>query len=101
MMNTVVKKLEIALEDWDMMSKTLGDEGADWAERFELDFYEFIDEVKVWYQNLDQPPVTIEEAENLEEIKEIMERLPAPLELNFYNELELIIEGKDQVLSDD
>ncbi|HHY73295.1 MAG TPA: hypothetical protein GX497_08725 [Bacillus bacterium] len=100
MINRVLIKLEAALEDWDLMMKTTDDEGADWAERFEQHFYEFIDELKVWFQYLEQPPATIEAAESLDEIRDIMERLPAPLELNFYNELELIIEGKEQVRYD-
>lgn len=100
MINHVIKKLEAALEDWEMMTKTSGDEGADFAERFEMHFYEFIDELKGWYQHLNQPPITIEEAEELEEIKDILNRLPAPLQLNFYNELELIIDGIDQVRYD-
>ena len=101
MIDRVKKKLEVALEDWAMMAKTSGDEGADWAEQFEKNFYEFIDELKVWYQHLQQPPTTIEEAEALPEIQEIAGRLPAPLELNFITELELIIEGIDRVRYDD
>lgn len=100
MINHVIKKLEAALEDWEMMTKTSGDEGADFAERFEMHFYEFIDELKNWYHHLNQPPTTIEEAEELEEIKGIINCLPAPLQLNFYNELELIIDGIDQVRYD-
>lgn len=100
MFNHVIKKLEVALEDWEMMAKASEDENEDSAERFEMHFYEFIDELKVWYQHLEEPPASIEEAENLTEIKEIAERLPAPLELNFLTELELIIEGKDQVRFD-
>ncbi len=99
--NRVKQKLEVALEDWEMMKTTSGDESGECAERFELHFYEFIDELKVWYHHLEQPPTTIEEAENLIEMREIAERLPAPLELNFFTELELIIEGIDQVRYDD
>jgi len=98
--NHVKRKLEVTLEDWEMMKKTSGNESGDCAERFEMHFYEFIDELKVWYHHLEQPPTTIEEAENLIEIREITKRLPAPLELNFFTELELIIEGEDQVRSD-
>lgn len=36
-----------AMEAWSMMQKTSGDEGAEWAERFERYFYEFIDELKM------------------------------------------------------
>jgi hypothetical protein len=96
----VKRKLEVALEDWEMMKNTSGDEGGDCAERFERHFYKFIDELKVWYHQLEEPPTTIEEAENFIEIKEISERLPASLELNFLTELEFIIEGEDQVRYD-
>jgi hypothetical protein len=96
----VKEKLETALEDWELMKKASEDESEECAERFERNFYEFIDELKYWYQHLKQPPSTIEEAENLIEIKELMQRLPAPLELNFTTELELIIEGEDQVRYD-
>lgn len=100
MIHDVKRKLEVALEDWEMMKKASEDESEDSAERFEMHFYEFIDALKVWYHHLKQPPTTIEEAENLIEIKEITERLPAPLELNFLTELELIIDGEDQVRFD-
>ncbi len=100
MIHDVKKKLEVALEDWEMMAKASEDESEDSAERFEMHFYEFIDELKAWYHHLEQPPTTIEEAENLIEIREITERLPAPLELNFLTELEFIVEGIDQVSFD-
>jgi hypothetical protein len=96
MMNRVKEKLDMALEDWEMMKTATEDDSAECAERFEMHFYEFIDELKGWYHLLEQPPATIEEAEELVEIKEIVERLPAPLELNFFTELELIIEGIDR-----
>lgn len=100
MINHVKEKLETALEDWEMMKKSSEDESEECAERFERHFYEFIDELKIWYQHLEQPPSTIEEAENLSEIIDIMEHLPSPLELNFLNELELIVDGEDQVRCD-
>ena len=100
MINRAKEKLETALEDWEMMKIASEDESEECAERFEKHFYEFIDEVKIWYQHLEQPPSTIEDAENLIEIREIIERLPAPLELNFFTELELIIDGEDQVRYD-
>lgn len=100
MINRVKEKLAAALEDWEMMKKASEDESEECAERFERHFYEFIDELKIWYQHLEQPPTTIDEAENLIEIREIIESLPAPLELNFFTELELIIEGEEQVRYD-
>lgn len=99
-MNTVKEKLKIALEDWEMMKKASEDDSEECAERFERHFYEFIDELKVWYLHLEQPPTTIEEAEDLIEVREIIELLPSPLELNFLTELELIIEGEERVQYD-
>ncbi|WP_082195800.1 hypothetical protein [Neobacillus vireti] len=100
MINRVKEKLETALEDWEMMNDAAESESEECAERFEMNFYKFIDELKLWYQHLNQPPSTIEEAENLSEIREMIDRLPAPLELNFLTELELIIEGEDRVRFD-
>lgn len=96
MIDHVKGKLEVALEDWERMKKVSENESEEYAERFEMHFYEFIDELKVWYHHLEQPPATIEEAENLAEIKEIAERLPEPLQLNFFTELEFIMDGLDQ-----
>lgn len=98
--NTVKGKLEIALEDWEMMKKASEDDSEECAERFERHFYEFIDELKSWYRHLEQPPATIEEAENLGEIRELIELLPSPLELNFFTELEYIIDGVERVQYD-
>jgi hypothetical protein len=100
LINQVKRKLDTALEDWEQMAKASEDESEECAERFERHFYEFIDDLKLWYHQLEQPPATIEEAEGLTEIQEMMARLPAPLELNFLTELELIVEGKDQVRYD-
>lgn len=100
MINHVNVKLEIALEDWEMMKKASENDSEECAERFERHFYEFIEELKIWYQHLEQPPSTIEDAEKLIEIREIMKRIPAPLELNVITELELIIDGEDQVRYD-
>ncbi|WP_251551625.1 hypothetical protein [Neobacillus muris] len=100
MFNDMKEKLETALKDWEMMKVASEDESEECAERFERHFYEFIDELKRWYQHLEQPPATLEEAENLIEMKEIMDRLPDPLVLNFSTELEFIIEGIDRVQFD-
>ncbi|MFT4414008.1 hypothetical protein ACLM5H_09125 [Fredinandcohnia humi] len=85
--------LKNALEDWGMMQKTVGDEGADWAERFERDFYVFIDAFEKWFNQLTDRPKSQEEAENIAEIQEIQNSLPGPLQLNFEMELERIIDG--------
>jgi hypothetical protein len=91
---------ETAMEAWSMMQKTSDDEGAEWAERFERYFYEFIDELKKWWTTLDPKPKDIEEAEQLPEIKKWMEQIPAPVQLNFLTELEDIVDGVDTVRFD-
>jgi hypothetical protein len=84
---------ETAMEAWSMMQKTSGDEGAEWAERFERYFYEFIDELKTWWKTLEPKPTNINEAEQLPEIKKWLEQIPAPVQLNFLTELEDILDG--------
>jgi hypothetical protein len=91
--NHVHEALDTALEDWGMMQKTSGDEGAEWAERFERHFYDFIEVLRLWYNGLETPPKDIDEAEAMPEIKEIIERLPDPLQLNLTMELEIMIDG--------
>ena len=55
-MKLIDEYFETAMEAWDMMQKTSGDEGAEWAERFERYFYEFIDELKKWWKTLQPKP---------------------------------------------
>ncbi|WML26750.1 hypothetical protein [Neobacillus sp. OS1-33] len=92
-MRLIDEYFETAMEAWSMMQKTSGDEGTEWAERFERYFYEFIDELKKWWETLQPKPSSIEEAEELPEIKKWMEQIPAPVQLNFLTELEDILEG--------
>ncbi|WP_102349098.1 hypothetical protein [Bacillus sp. Marseille-P3661] len=83
-----------------MMQKTDGDEGADWAERFEMNFYQLIEDIKNWTKTFDQDNLTLEMLEQQPIIQKIMNELPAPLQLNFQNELELIAENEEQVRFD-
>jgi hypothetical protein len=92
-MKLIDEYFETAIEAWDMMQKTSGDDGAEWAERFERYFYEFIDELKEWWATLDPKPTKLDEAEALPEIKKWMEQIPAPVQLNFLTELEDILDG--------
>ena len=61
-MKLIDEYFETAMEAWGMMQKTSGDEGAEWAERFERYFYEFIDELKKWWETLQPKPTNIEAA---------------------------------------
>lgn len=94
-MKRMDENFNTAMEAWDMMQKTSGDEGAEWAERFERYFYVFIDDLKEWWGTLQSKPTKIEEAEELPEIIKWMEQIPEPVQLNFLTELEDIMEGFD------
>lgn len=89
-----LEKLNEMLEDWNMMAKTSGDEGEEWAERFEKNFYEFIEVFEIYFYTLTPIPKSIEAAEKLPEIIQIQNKLPVPLQLNFENELERMIDGE-------
>jgi hypothetical protein len=93
MFEQVRDALDTALEDWDMMQETSGDEGAEWAERFERHFYDFIEVLQSWFNGLENIPKDLDEAEAMPQIKEITDRLPDPLQLNLTIELENIIDG--------
>ncbi|WP_246944835.1 hypothetical protein [Bacillus pinisoli] len=86
---------DTAMEAWSMMQKTEGDEGAEWAERFERYFYEFISELKFWWTELDEKPVTVEEVEELPIIQNFAQRIPGPVYITFITELEDIMDGFD------
>ncbi|MCF6137303.1 DUF4085 domain-containing protein [Pseudalkalibacillus berkeleyi] len=86
-------KLQKTLEDWEKMQRTTGDEGAEWAERFERHFYEMIEAVKDWYEHLNDQPDSYEQFESMSEIEEIQNQLPGPLLINFLTELEDIYDG--------
>lgn len=100
-MSQLWNSLNQALDDWSMMQQTDGDEGADWAETFELHFYEFIDAFKYWYEQLPEQPDTLEELEKLPEVIKIQEKLPDPLQLNFVMEMEEIIDDLSTIRYDD
>ena len=92
-MNKVIEIYRFMIDDWNMMQHTSGDEGAEWAERFERHFYEFSRELRVWINQLKPRPMSVEEVEELPEMKKILECLPEPLHLNVTIELEEIIEN--------
>ncbi|WP_078380419.1 hypothetical protein [Sutcliffiella halmapala] len=90
----VRESLQVTLEDWSWMQKLDGDDGAAWAEKFEQDFYTFIDTFEKWFVNLETKPVQLDEAESLKLVVDIQELLPGPLQLNFLTELERIVDGE-------
>lgn len=100
-MEVLREALKTTLEDWKMMQVTEGDEGAEWAERFELHFYEFIEEFEWWFKQLDPQPQSLDELESIDEVKKIQSLLPDPLQLNFSIEMEEIIDGRETTRVDD
>ncbi|MGM0835240.1 MAG: hypothetical protein ACQEV7_03720 [Bacillota bacterium] len=94
MRDKVMQSLKQALDDWKMMQQTEGEEGAEWAGKFERDFYLFIDEFEKWFTALPKRPILQEEAESLDLVITIQYLLPGPLLLNFLNELERIVDGE-------
>ncbi|GGG14422.1 hypothetical protein [Paenibacillus abyssi] len=96
----VGQALDVTLNNWDAMSGSEGDEAEEAANAFEASFYIFIDTLSDWVLELEQPPQTLEEFLELPMIQSIVERLPAPLYLNFETEAELIIENKTRIEED-
>jgi hypothetical protein len=97
-------KVELALEttltNWSSMSRS-GESEAEWtANDFEHSFYLFVDAVREWVDGLEVRPRTLEELLKLPLIQEILERLPAPLLLNFETEADLIVENRSRVDED-
>lgn len=94
MEDKVMESLDKALDDWKMMQRTKGEEGEELAETFERNFYLFIDVFEKWFFALSDRPVLQEEAEALDLVLKIQDKLPGPLQLNFLNELERMVDGE-------
>ncbi|NEW04805.1 hypothetical protein GK047_02075 [Paenibacillus sp. SYP-B3998] len=97
-MNVKVEEaLEVTLRNWNMMSGSGQSEAESTADEFESSFYQFIDAVREWVNALDQRPQTLDELLKLTLIKHILNKLPAPLHLNFETEAELILEHTSRI----
>jgi len=88
------KAFRTMLENWNRMKGSSEEEAEEHADQFQRSFYVFVDEMRSWFGQLPEKPKSLEEAKQLTELRELMERLPAELELNFETELELIVEGQ-------
>ena len=87
---------EHMLKQWNTMQNTGILEGSeDAATLFEHTFYQFMDEFKSWFSQLNKKPATLEEALALPDVKTIVEQLPSPLYLPFETELDFIVDGID------
>jgi hypothetical protein len=92
----VNQALEVVLRNWSVMASSSDDEAEGSADQFESSFYAFIDAVRDWaYTALKPLPQTVELFLDLPMVIEILDRLPAPLHLNFETEAELIV---DQII---
>jgi len=96
----VAQALNAALTNWNAMSGSGEDEAESAADRFEASFYLLIDAVRDWVDGLDPRPRTLEQLYRLPTVETIVERLPAPLQLNFETEAELIIDNIRRVDED-
>lgn len=86
--------------NWEAMGRADFDDAEDAADRFENSFYRFIDEFRRFVNTLKPRPATLEQLLALDPCTEIMDRLPAPLLLNFETEAELIIDGLERIDED-
>ena len=91
------KALQLMLDNWEKMKRSDEEDAEEDADQFEASFYALCAEVRAWYEGLEEQPKTLEDALKLEEIKKMVEQLPAEILLNFETELEWIIEGEMRV----
>lgn len=93
----VEKGLRTVLANWDKMKKSHEDDAGDDADQFEASFYEWIEKLRSWFNQLEQKPATFDEALRLPDVEQITDLLPIELMLNFETELELIVEGQARI----
>lgn len=96
----VEQALEAALRHWKAMSGADNEEAESTADAFQASFYHFIDAVREWINGRNPRPQTLEAFLEMTEVQEIVDRLPAPLYLNFETEAELLIENKQRIDDD-
>ncbi|MGE5703408.1 MAG: hypothetical protein ACM32O_12830 [Clostridia bacterium] len=106
-MNTIEDYAQNSLEllaaviaNWNQMQTSSMDEAGEDAERFETSFYQWIEQVRKWYESLDKKPADLAEALELPLVVKIAEILPIALYLNFETELELMIEGIERAVDE-
>ncbi len=92
--------LDAAMRNWAALSNASPDEAETTADEFEASFYRFIDAVREWHLAMHPRPGTLEEMLDMPLIAAIIDRLPAPLYLNFETEVELMIDNVSRVDED-
>lgn len=91
----IEKALEFTLSNWEYMLNQENDNG--FSDEFMSAFYRLSDVLRDWVNGLEQRPNTVEELLESPTIKEILEKLPEELHLNFHTQLGLIIDNKTEV----
>jgi len=92
--------LQQTISKWTKMGQADMEHSEDAADQFEHSFYAFIDVFREWVNGLDPRPATLEELLDTDTCRDIVDRLPAPLVLNFETEADLIIENTVRVDED-
>ncbi len=89
------KALKITLENWNHMLETGFEEK--FNDEFMSSFYKLIDIVRDWVNELEDRPSTVEELSEHSTIREIYKKLPEELHMNIQTQLELIIDGIEEM----
>ena len=88
--------LDEVAANWQAMQRSDMDDAGDDADRFERSFYLFVEELKAWFEGLEERPKSLDEALRLPDVEAVFEKLDAPLHLNLETELELIVQGAER-----
>lgn len=84
------------LDQWQRNQQAHILEGAeDQATLLEHHFYKFIEAFSEWFKTMEKPG-SLEEALEVPDIQEIVDKLPAPLYIPFENELDLLVDEVEQ-----
>jgi hypothetical protein len=91
------KAFLLMLNNWEKMKRSEEEDAEEDANQFEASFYAMVDELRKWYEGLEQKPQTLEDALKIEEIQQMVEELPVEILLNFETELEWIVDGEKRI----
>lgn len=88
--------LQTALLHWNMMKTSDDDDATEDADRFQTDFYRFIDAFSTWWKATPNRTAMEEEARAMPEVQWIADRLPVELWIPFEGELRELVEGRER-----
>ncbi|GAB2696451.1 hypothetical protein ACFQWB_03405 [Paenibacillus thermoaerophilus] len=93
MPDQVKKALDVMLGNWERMADADMDDAESSADSFQDSFYAMVEELRRWTDGLSERPASLEAFMELPLVKDIVDRLPDPLRLNFETEAEWIVEN--------